>query len=189
MTDVDEKKDVETFRELVEAEESKALAEFRASHFRERLEDRISSAAASSPRPSLFQVIPRPVWVSSAMLIILGVAAIILLHLRAPAPDDRAAVEALLRQLPGLYAVENQVRVVPDLSSLPLSPLEKGIASILSNPSASSGATPLPGQNQGFSTINPKKVPMDLQKLYNILIMDKSVERVLTAVSQKTKEG
>lgn len=123
------------------------------------------------------------------MLIILGVAAIILLRLRAPAPDDRAAVEALLRQLPGLRAVENQVRVVSDLSSLPMSPLEKGIAGIFSNPNASSGATPLPGHNQGFSAINPKKVPMDLQKLYNILIMNKSVERVLTAVSQKTKEG
>jgi len=189
MTDVDEKKVVENFRELVEAEESRALAKFRASHFRERLEDRISSAAASSPRPSLFQVIPRPVWVSSAMLIILGVAAIILLHLRAPAPDDRAAVEALLRQLPGLHAVENQVRMDSDLSLLPLSPLEKGIANIFSKPNASFWATPLPGQNQGFSAINPKKLPMDLQKLYNILIMEKSVERVLTAVCQKTKEG
>ena len=189
MSDVDEKKDVEAFRELVEAEENKALAEFRTSHFRERLEDRISSPAALPPRPSLFQVIPRPVWVSLAILIILGVAAIILLQLRAPAPDDRAAVEALLRQLPGLHAVENQVRVVSDLRSLPMSPLEKGIARIFSNPNASSGEIPLPGQNQDFSAINPKKVPMDLQKLYYILVMDKSVERVLTAVSQKTKEG
>jgi len=189
MSDADEKKDVEAFRELVEAEESKALAEFRAGHFRERLEDRISSAAGSSPRPSLFQVIPRPVWVSLAILIVLGATAIILWRSRAPAREDRAAVEALLRQLPGLHAVENQVRVVSDLRPLPMSPLEKGIASIFSNPNASSGVTPLPGQNQGFSAINLKKVPMDLQKLYNILIMDRSVEHVLTAVSQKTKEG
>lgn len=189
MSNVDEKKDIEIFRELIEAEESKALAKFRASQFRERLEDRISSAPASSPRPSLFQVIPRLFWVSLIILLIVGLMEIILVRLRAPAPGGRAAVEAVLRQLPGMRALENQARAASGLSSLPLSSLERGITSILSNPKASAGAATVPARNQGFSAINPKKVPMDLWELYNMLILDKSVEHVLTAFSQKTKEG
>jgi hypothetical protein len=179
----------DAIRELIEAEEKPALDRFRASHFEERLEQRIKSASGPARRPSLSRAIPRPVWVLLAALILLGGALLTFRFRRTPASDGRAAVEAALRQLPGMQAIEKEPRPVSDLSSPPTSLLEKGIIAALSSPNVQSGAAPIPRRNRGFVAINPRREPLDLEELYNILVVNKSVERVLTLISQKSKEG
>ena len=188
MANVDEKNDEDTIKGLVEAEEKAALARFRSSHFEEPLKKRIQSAVTPS-RPSPSPAVPRPVWVSIAVLILLG--GVLLLHrlFRAPAPDASLTIENFLRQLPGMQAIENRRATPPGASSVTVTSLDEVLAAFMANPQIPMSSSPNLRRHQGFSSINPKAERMDLRDIYDILIMNKSVQRVLTAVSRKTKEG
>jgi len=51
------------------------------------------------------------------------------------------------------------------------------------------GAPDAPRRAEGFPPIKSLTKPMDLEELYGILVIDRSVERVLTAISPIAKEG
>jgi hypothetical protein len=179
---------VGTITGLIEAEEKAALARFRSSHFEERLKKRIESADTPS-RPFSFPGIPRPVWISIAVLILLGGALLLHRLFRVPAPDANLTIENFLRQLPGIQAIENRTASPPGATPVTVTSLNEVLAVFMANPRTPMNSSPNPRRHQGFSSINPKAEPMDLRDIYDILIINKSVERVLTAVSQKTKEG
>jgi hypothetical protein len=184
----DKKNEEETIKDLIEAEAEAALAQFRASKFKELLEKRIQLASTAPSRSSFFRLIPRPVWVSMAVLFLFG-ALLTYRFLRAPEPKASLTVENFLRQLPGMQAIEKEPRQVYHLISRPTSYLENGFAVVISNPHAQSGGAIIPRPDHGFLAINLKTEPMHLEELYGILIINKSVERVLTVISHKTKEG
>ncbi len=188
MTRADKKNEEETIKELIEAETESGLTQFRASEFRTRLQKRIPSASTTPFRSSFFRLIPRPVWVSMAVLFLFG-ALLTYRFLRAPEPKASLTVENFLRQLPGMQAIEKEPRQLYDLVSRPTSYFENGFAVVISNPHAQSSGEIIPRPDHGFLAINLKTEPMHLEELYGILILNKSVERVLTAISHKTKEG
>jgi hypothetical protein len=189
MNDADNKADEVIIRELVKAEEEAAMASFRTGHFRERLEETLRAADGPPSRQPLLRSVPRPVWVSAAALMLATGALLSLWLFRPPASDGSLTVASFLRQLPLMQAIEKAPSQIAEFSSLPGSILEKKIIAALSGPDAQPGVAPTGGRNGAFMTINPETRPMGLEELYNILIVNKSVERVLTDASQKTKEG
>jgi hypothetical protein len=174
--------------ELIDAEEKVALAKFRSGRFLERLEERIESAAPPAVRPYLFRGVPRAVWVSAATLAIVGGALFMLRLLRTPAPGGSAVVESYLRRLPGIQAIETRPRAFSE-TPLPMSSFDRAISDVLSSPAAGPGRVRAVREGRGFSSIDPLAKPLGLQELYEILVANKSVERVLAGISQKTKEG
>lgn len=189
MNKIGQKNSPDTIKDLIEAEEKDALAKFRAGDFQARLENRIKTAPRQALRPSLFRVLPQAIWISAAALILLGSAAVMYLINRTPAPASVATFEDFLHRLPGIQTLEGRVPASPDVPALPASPLEKTIAAVLSSRMPPVAAGQVQDQSCGPSSIDVKAKPMDLQELYDILIMNKSIERALTLLSQKTKEG
>jgi hypothetical protein len=189
MTKRDKNKDEAKIRELIEAEEIAALERFRSSHFPERLVIEIRSAAMLLSRPSPFRAIQRPIWISAAVAVLLGSAALLSLLRRPPAPNGSLIVENFLRKLPGIKAIENRPETLPAASPVTVSFLDKALAAFMANPQTSLSASPDPRHQRGFASIDPKAEPMDLRDIYDILIINKSVERVLTAIFERTKEG
>jgi hypothetical protein len=188
MTGRDRNDDADTIKEIVEAEERRALDRFRSNRFGERLKKSLADQAARPFRPEGFRSVLRPALVSLAILIVMAAAAVWLLRPRTRAITGGAAIEAFLHGLPGLQAIENPPRPLSVVSPVPGSPLEKSIATVLSGPSESS-ASPGSSRSREFSAIKPGSEPLGLERVYEILVIDKSVERVLTDISLKTKEG
>lgn len=180
----------DSIKETIEAEEDGALTKFRSSRFGERLQRRIADQAATSPVAAGYHSALRPVWVSLAVLVILAAAAVWLLRARQQTIPGAAPVEAALHGLPGLEAIENPPRPLPRASSPTASPFEMDVTSVLSF-SRGTGRAPTPGsaRDRGFSAIDPASEPLGLRRVYEILVIDRSVERVLSDISTKTKEG
>jgi hypothetical protein len=190
MGETDGKHNEDAMEELIEAQLEAALARFRASHFRERLERRIQPAVTPTSHTSLLRAVPRPVWVLTAFVILLGGSFLVDRFLRTPAPGASPTIETFLRQLPGMQAIENRPRPVSGPETLPPSLLEKQVASALAS---AAPPTRMPPESEPCGTplslIRRQAKPLALQELYDILILDRSVERVLTSIFQKTKEG
>ena len=175
-------------RDLIETEVRTALARFRGSRFADRLKKRPAEQAVRLPTAGRLRPALRPVLVALAALIILSAAAVWLLQPRPHIVQGGTPVAALLRGLPGLHAIEFPAPPPAGVSPLPASPLEKNISSVLSV-SRETGGAPGPAGRSGFSVISPKSEPLGLQRFYEILVIDKSVERVLLDISPKIKEG
>ncbi|OGD18404.1 MAG: hypothetical protein A2W03_06755 [Candidatus Aminicenantes bacterium RBG_16_63_16] len=188
MTGRDSNGDANIIREIVEADERRALDRFRSNRFAERLKKSLADPAARTLRPEGFRPALRPVWGSLAILIVMAAAAVWLLRPRTRAITGGAVVEAFLHGLPGLQAIENPPRPLSAVSPGPGSLFEKNIAAVLSGPPGSS-ASPGSSRSRELSAVKPGSQPLGLERVYEILIIDKSVERVLTDLSPKTKEG
>ena len=188
MAGPDMERDKDIIRELIEGEQAKALARFRDSRFGERLKRRLAERTVGRLRPAPLFPALRPVSVVLAVLIVVGAAAVWLLRPRTSGIESGTAVTAFLRGLPGLQAIEFPAPLSSGASPLPASPLEKNISSVLSV-SKRTGGAPGPGPGRGFSVIDPGSEPLGLRRFYEILIIDRSVERVLSDISPKIKEG
>lgn len=189
MADLEKKNDGGLISELIAAEEGDALSKFRASHFEDRLRRRIKVDLAQPSRPPALRAALRPVWISAAVLIVLGGAALVVLRSRIPAPQSAVTVENALRLLPGIRAIEEQWPRRVDIAPLPSSSLDQSIAAVLSTGIKLDGTPPIPDRHPAARSFDPDRKPLDLQELYELLMMNKSIERVLTLVSSKPKEG
>ncbi|GEM_PF-5146480 len=189
MTDGENRNDSELIERLIAAEEEEALARFRESRFEERLRERVSVART---KPSAFQR-PRAsfrfAWVCAVSLVALSCLALLIVRGRHPAERTLEAVEENFRLLPGIQALERHRadRSVP--ASSPHSPLENVIAeALMSLIAAARGSSPgLEGTIPVSSEIGRKS--KNLQVLYDLLVTERSVERVLMAIHEKSKEG
>jgi len=189
MDDLERKNDSDLISDLIAAEEEDAIARFRDSHFEDRLRSRIRKDLARAPRPRAFRAVLKPAWISAVVLVVLGSAVLIVLRSRPPAPQSVITVESALRLLPGIQALEKQETGGLDMVSSSNSALDQSIAAILSTRVMQDGRYPVRDQPPAAGSFDPQKKPLNLQELYDLLIMNRSVERVLTLVSSKPKEG
>jgi len=191
MTGIDENAVDRVMNELIEAEGKAALAKFHSSRFEDRLERRIRAVSARPRRAAIFRAVPRPAWIPLAVLILIGGVAMALLLRRNPGVDGRTAIEAALRRMPVMLDIESakKFRPVSGFASPPSSTVEKRIAAVLARSAEKPGAPDAPRRAEGFPPIKSLTKPMDLEELYGILVIDRSVERVLTAISPIAKEG
>jgi hypothetical protein len=188
MNDADKKAAEVVIRYLIKAEEEAALGRFRTSRFPERLGENLRTRGTQPGRPAFFPAISRPIWISAAALLLVAGTLLSLRPFKAPASNGTMTVASFLRQLPGMQVIEKTPQI-SEFSFPPGSALGEEINAALSGPNAQPGAVPTLGRDSAFIMIDPKIKPMGLEELYNILIVNKSVERVLLDASQKTKEG
>jgi hypothetical protein len=186
MDDEGRKTDESVIRDVVSAEEEAALSRFRTGRFGERLEGRLRSERAPTSHPFILGSIRRLAWVSAAALLLVAATLISVRLLRKPAPDGSLVVLSFLRQLPGIQSIENRPRTPWDASPALSTPLGRVVSGLFPGQTGSSGAPRLSEQGKGLLCINSGAEPMGLQELYDILVTDKSVERVLMIVFQKT---
>lgn len=176
---------------LICEEEGKALARFRAGDFRDRLERSLAEKGGdSSNRLRAFvRRIPRLAWATASILFIGGCLAFLVLSRSGSAGDSVRVIGNALLKMPGFQSI-GQGTITPAKS--PLSSVfrpENTFAAVLG---AVQGRTGESGPGEPGASVSPKKARppyLDLQEKYRILIEEKVVERVLTLISQKTKEG
>lgn len=189
MTDPERRHDGDLISDLIAAEEEDALARCRATHFEDRLRGKIAAGLALPSRPRAFRAALRPVWISALALAVLGSLVFVFLPHRPGVSRSAMTVESALRQLPGIQAIEKQEPGDLDMISLSDSPLDQSIARVLSTGIRPDETPPAGDRHSAVPSFDPDKKPLDLQELYDLLMMNKSVERVLTLVSSKPKEG
>jgi hypothetical protein len=182
------KSDADAIREIVESEKERMLARFRSSRFGERLNRNLAEPSGSPHLPARVRPVLRPVWVALAGLIIMAASAAWFLLPRTRAARGRPVIEALFHGLPGLQAIENPPPPLSPVSLATGSPLEKNIASVLSGPAAMKSPQG-PERTGRLSAVETSSEPLGLERVYEILVIDRSVERVLADISPKTKEG
>jgi hypothetical protein len=98
-------------------------------------------------------------------------------------------VENALRHLSGIQAIEKRELGVLDITVLSDYRLDQSIAVVLSRGIRLEDTPPAGDRHSRLPSFDPDKKPLDLQELYDLLMMNKSVERVLTLVTSKSKEG
>jgi len=174
---------------LIGAEEEAALRKFRAGDFQARLEKRIQKKEGEKHRLSFFRQNPKLVWGAAGLLVAAGVIVFLVIPRHPPSEVTVKTLENVLSQMPGFQAIERQPSVNLNSQTILPAPLEAFFVSVLSEiekqkASKESMEAKSPNPYEGY-----KPPPLDLQKKYEILIIEKSVERVLSLISQKFKEG
>jgi hypothetical protein len=174
---------------LIRAEEEDALRKFRASDFQARLEKRIQKKEGEKHRLSFFRQNPKLIWGAAGLLLAAGVIVFLAIPRHAPSEVTVKTLENVLSQMPGFQAIERQPSVNLNSQTIPPAPLEAFFAFVLSQlekekASIEFAETASPNPYEGR-----KAPPLDLQKKYEILIIEKSIERVLSLISQRFKEA
>jgi len=169
---------------LIDAEVDSALAKFRSGRFeadvRKRIDDTAVPAAAGKRSRSRF----RAAWIGAAAGLAAASAAILILFPRTPGPAMVQAIGIFLRQTPGIAALESRDLAGREAreSTIP-SPMNVRIQEALAAGHRQSEETPLSPTEPSDSQEGRKVRLMTIEEIYKILIIDKSIERVLAHLS------
>lgn len=173
----------ESFESLIDAEVDSALAKFRSGRFEANVRESIREMAGRKSVDSLPHGLPRPARIAVAAGLLAGVVTIMILFQRTPRPDMAQAIENALQRTPGILALERH----PSERLL----AQEEIPSFLNNEIQSAlrlgRRKPAPARQSVEGAAIPGKIqnlrPLTLEETYKILVIDKSVERVLALIS------
>jgi len=179
--------DFEDIRRLVSADTDEALRRFRAGDFEAKLRARIAAAdraAGEVPKRS-FRLRPLAVSAVAAALIILlaGGAFLVLRHGRKGGGDDAAVFVKGFGRLPGLESVVAGPAGVPDhgrAASASSSPMARVLGQAYEEKKAEEERT--------VPAAAPAAPRLSLKKKIEILFKDRTLERVLLSIHEKSKE-
>lgn len=174
---------------LIGAEEEDALWKFRAGDFQSRLKKQVQVKEGEKNRLSFYRQKPKLVWGAAGLLLAAGGIVFLVISGHAPREGAVKTLEDVLLEMPGIRAIERQPSVNLDRQTIAPAPIESSFATVLSEVEKEKASK----ESRATTYLNPyegKKPPhLDLQKKYEILIIEKSVERFLRLFSQKFKEG
>jgi hypothetical protein len=168
---------------LIAREEEEALAKFRASDFRRRIEKKIQAASKQAIHHPPFHSILRPVWLLPVLAILSGSVLFVLIIHRTPQPDIAAAIEDVLRRTPGVQAIENKPVGKADTGNMSASPMEKTMAAVFYQVIKNTALNQAQIKNSEPPATVLEARPLSLEEIYKILFVDKSIERVLALIS------
>jgi hypothetical protein len=182
------KKDPDVIKKLIAAEEEEALRRFRAHDFTARVKALVRAGEKSRGRTSSRLRIAVAAWAGAALLVLIGVTSLIIFVPRAPRQTIVQSIEDFFQKTPGGQRLMNQ----PAVSELNQGEILAGFEKIFLETFASLSSE----QARGHADKSEKapasgiqnKPHLDLQRTYEILIEEKSVERVLSSCLKKFKE-
>lgn len=168
---------------LIADEEAAAMARFRQGDFRSRLERAVAAEEAPVPTKPNARRIPSWAWTAAALFVAAGILAYVAVPKRGPSGGASEAARAMVLRLPGLDGLDEWARNAA-LEPAPASPAAGGFAAALAG--MKTRARPA-GEAAAAERIRPSR--LGLEKLMEILIRDRAVEKVLSLASPKFKEG
>jgi hypothetical protein len=174
---------------LIAEEEAGALARFRSRDFAGRLKRALAEEAAPVTGRPFYRRIPRPAWVAAGILVAAGVALFLVLPRSAPSGSAIKAISAALIRTPGLQAIREPASAAAENPPSLSAPGEGRFAAVLAEIRKSSAPAVPAGTGAPVPSGKERAPHRDLEKTMEILIRDRAVEKVLTQIFQKTKEG
>lgn len=176
---------------LIADEEAEALAEFRTSDFSARVQRRMAEENRNGrrSRASFAGRILRPAAIAAAAVLLCVVIAFFILPRGTSSNETAAVIQKALLGMPGLQppdrtaGLDSEAAGVSGGSSSPFfaAVLAAARREIVAGGHAGTGSAALDGERRA-----PR---LSLREQYEILIIEKSVERVLTQLANKFKEG
>ena len=176
---------------LIADEEAAALAEFRTRDFPSRVRRHISEEMGSGGKHRAFFAgrLWRPAAIAAAAVLLCAVIAFFVLP-RGPSSNETAAViQRALLGMPGLQTPDGTAGLDSDAAGVSGGDSSPFFAAVL----AAAYREITAGERAGTVSTAPggeRRSPrLSLQEKFEILIIDKSIERVLTPLANKFKEG
>ena len=170
----------ETIDRLIAAETESALAKFRAGDFNARVQRRIEARTPAPVKRSAFLgIIPKPAWIAAATAVVVLAAAAVLFFspVKERKPLMASAIEQLILHAPAAENAGIPPVQKPGESSPTLSPMESTIVRALL--AGKAGAS-----RQRMPEARVLRIPsLSLEEKVKILLIDKSVERVLALMT------
>ncbi len=184
MKNLREKPLPEDIERLIAEEESAAMARFRGSDFAPRLKGAIAVAGHEAPAPLPSRRIPGWTWAAAGVLTAAAILAYIAVPKRGPSRGAAEEKRTAFVRLPGLEEMELWAKDAA-LAPAPLSRATSAFAAALARMKAGAATA----ESVGIAPTEQRVPHLGLEKLMEILIRDKAVEKTLSLVSPKIKEG
>jgi hypothetical protein len=182
MRNIEPEKQEGSFESLIRAEESAALARFRAGDFEADVRKRIAGAPRVERERPFGRILARPAWIAIAAGILLIAVGLALFRRPAPKPDLARSIEDILRLAPEIDTLEAGFSAggrAPEATAV--APEADNLAALIAR-SRSFGEARSSGR--GESVPRKREIrPLSLEEIYRIVSVDKSIERVLMLVS------
>ncbi len=175
------KETLDIIQKLVAAEEEEALRIFHSRAFGPRIKALVR-AEEKRRRSSLWRRIPLSAWTGAALLAIAAAIALIVFIQRPPRLSPVWTIENVLEQAPGARTLLDRTTAALNVTETRPSAFESAILKAL-GPSAKDSASRTLGKAEPASFPTSPKIPrLGLEKTYEILIGEKSIERVLSSL-------
>jgi hypothetical protein len=188
MTNDDRESRPDAIERLIADEDAEALVEFRTRDFPDLVERRIAEAGRRR-RPAFSGRFLRPVTVVAAAVLACAVIAYLVLPHGSSVNESAAMIQRALQGMPGLQPPDKAAAGDADAGSASGSASPLSFAAVL----ASAYGEITAGEREGAGASDPageRRAPrLSLREKYKILIIEKSVERVLAQLTNKFKEG
>jgi hypothetical protein len=176
---------------LISDEEAKALAEFRTKDFPALVGRRIAEGSRIGRwrRAPFSGRLLRPAAIAAAAALVCVVVAFLILPRGSSSGGVAAMIQKALLGMPGLQALDGTAAIDSEAAGVSGGASPDSFAAVLAaareeiaaGERARTGSSPPGGERRA-----PR---LSLQEKYEILIIEKSVERVLTQLANKFKEG
>ncbi len=176
---------------LIADEEAAALAEFRTKDFPALVKQRIAEETPDGRRrrPSFLSLLERPAAIGAGVALVCGLIAFLVLPRGSSSGGAAAMIQKALFGMPGLQALDRTAVVDSEAAGVSGSASSDSFAAVLTTARkeiaagerARTGSSPPGGKRRA-----PR---LSLQEKYEILIIEKSIERVLTQLAKRFKEG
>jgi len=178
-------------KRLIADEEAAALAEFRTKDFSALVQRRIAKEARDGRkrRASFFGRLLRPAAIAAAAALVCAVVVFLVLPRGSSSNETAAMIQRVLLGMPGLQPPDRRTPTDSEAAGVSGGAFSFSFAAVLA---AAHGE--ITGGERGRAGSSPpggeRRAPhLSLQEKYEILIIEKSVERVLTQLANKFKEG
>jgi len=176
---------------LIADEEAAALAEFRTKDFRARVGRHIAkeTRAGEGRRASFAGRFLRPAAISAAAILICVFIAFLVLPRSSSSNETAAIIQRALLGWPALRSLPRATAAKPEAASVSGGAASFSFAAVLAaarNEIAAGERVRTGSSAPGGELRAPR---LSLREQYEILIIEKSVERVLTQLANKFKEG
>jgi hypothetical protein len=177
---------------LIADEEAAALDEFRMGDFRACVERRIAeeTRAGEGRRASFAGRFLRPAVVTAGAALVCVVVAFLILPRSSSSNGTTAMIQRALLGMPGLPSPDMTTAINSEAAGVSAGVPSLSFAAVLASARDEMAAGERAGDVSSAARGGDSRAPrLSLQEKYEILIIEKSVERVLTQLANKFKEG
>jgi len=187
MKNAESQEPLDIVRKLVAAEEEYALRRFHRRAFGSRIKALVQAEEKNLSRSSPWRRIPVAAWTGAALLAVMVVIALTVFITRSPQLSPGQILENFFTQTPGARTLLDRTVAAVNGTEIRPSSFESAISKTLDALSMEPAARAPRTSEKAPLSAGPETPRLGLEKTYEILIGEKSIERVLSTL-KKIKE-